>query len=159
MGGSGKVAKNLTPLTQTANKNHAKQVEGPIKDALEVAARRFRDNPTDTHHYAIKYSVNLLDGKMSQMDVANPGAAPDLDLDMVPRGITCSAWAYKVPKAGGDPVPVSLSDRQKFPFKDFEDREILNTFTPKKPTAAKKRRRDDDEEPAAKAPVKKAKGK
>lgn len=56
LGGSGTESKNLTPLTQNANKRHSKY-EDRLKRACESADLYHRNHPTASFWYGMRYKV------------------------------------------------------------------------------------------------------
>lgn len=88
LGGSGTDAVNLTPLTQNANKRHAKY-ENKVKDLCERFDLYHRNNPTASFWYGVKYKV-----------VVSPTTFGNFaPYDAAPSHITISAKIVRVDKA------------------------------------------------------------
>ncbi len=88
LGGSGTDAANLTPLTQTANKRHAKY-EDRLKLICERADLYHRNHPTCAYWYGVRYKVRV-------SAVAFGNFAP---YSGAPSHITISAQVVRVDKA------------------------------------------------------------
>lgn len=58
LGGSGTDPVNLTPLTKTANRNHATH-EGRIKAACERAKAHHNSHPDDEYWFGVRYTVDV----------------------------------------------------------------------------------------------------
>ncbi len=58
MGGSGIKANNLTPLTQTANKQHA-GYENRVKSMVLIARQMHNQNPQSKYWIGVKYEVKV----------------------------------------------------------------------------------------------------
>lgn len=99
LGGSGVARKNLTPLTQNANKRHAK-LENLVKNGCEAADQHRRFNRDADFWYGIRYTVDVA-------TVTFGGFAP---YSGAPSHITVTAQAVQVDKTTGVIVNVGLLD-------------------------------------------------
>jgi hypothetical protein len=97
LGGSGTYNLNLTPLTQTANKQHA-GYEGRIKAMLEIAdtLRRARSL---TYTIGVYYEVMVV----GQFGNFSP-------YDLAPSHIEISAWPVKADNTTNNITPLTVSD-------------------------------------------------
>lgn len=114
LGGDGKYKRNLTPLTKTANRNHATH-EGRIKLACDMADLYHRMNPNDPYWYGIRYTVKVA-------KLAFGGFAP---YDGAPSHIILNARLVRQDKATGAVSDVPLGARP-FKFRTITDEEIHN---------------------------------
>jgi hypothetical protein len=102
LGGSGTDSRNLTPLTQNANKRHSKY-EDKLKRACETADLYHRNNPTATFWYGMRYRVVV-------SPITFGGFAP---YSGAPSHITITASAVRVNKATKVVSDVPLIDRMR----------------------------------------------
>jgi len=104
LGGSGTSGENLTPLTQTANKQHA-GYEGKIKRALDSSSLIFRNYPKVPFVVGVRYKVEVSDELFG--DFAPYNKAPSY--------ITITSDLVKACKKTNDITPLGIGDWDEIP--------------------------------------------
>jgi hypothetical protein len=104
LGGSGTSGENLTPLTQTANKQHA-GYEGKIKRALESSAQILRNNTKVPFVVGVHYKVEVSDDAFGDFTPYNKA----------PSHITITANLVKVCKTTREITPLGIVDWPHIP--------------------------------------------
>jgi hypothetical protein len=95
LGGSGTDDRNLTPLTQTANKRHS-GIETRVKEMCDIADLYHRNNPRAAFWYGVRYSVEV--SALTFGDFA--------PYDRVASHITVTARVVTIDKQTGVETPV-----------------------------------------------------
>lgn len=115
LGGSGTQAYNLTPLTQTANKQHAKY-EDRIKRMCDRADLYHRNHPDSKFWYGVRYTVQV--SKQTFGDFS--------PYDGAPSHITITSEVVRVDKVTGGIYPLPAIDRFNSNPANFGPVEIHN---------------------------------
>lgn len=117
LGGDGTMTANLTPLTKTANRNHA-TYEGRIKVACDRADLYHRSNPTAAYWYGIHYWVAVAGAAFGDFKPYNKA----------PSHITINARLIQQDKVSGA-ITYVAGGYEPFDFTRIWDVEIHNEDT------------------------------
>ena len=104
LGGSGTSGENLTPLTQTANKQHA-GYEGKIKSALITSGQILKYHPNVPFVVGVRYKVEVSDDVFGDFAPYNKA----------PSHITVTAELVKACKKTNDITPLGIVDWKHIP--------------------------------------------